>query len=610
VFFTFIIWLNWNDSWSFENTFKRLYLFDDYTEEYSYLTTVNSQNVSNKSIEPHRTSIQILTNSTFQSITTRNIYKERIKDPANDWTNLDDRTFFRRNGLYFVNKGFIVFFYVGPNLNSFNCSQIDLQINYKNEVKIKTIQIIKVTYSSIYSFLNFTQLLNLFSLPSTYGDVLKSHHHLQVKASIKDLCLNKSAELSLNLKLKLWDSHENEEEEETITLCSKLFYFNSQDHLENFKTWTKIHKEIGYKSIQIYYFPMKNLNLDEQFDEFVKSFGSNFVQVVHLKYIPNWYQTSQTNFTLYYADYAELFSNINTKSIYYVNLDTINEMLINECYLNNQNKYKFIASYDFDEVILPRPISQNKTAFAFYKEALLKSNILSKDSVCSKHEKDESGSVQESQIVRHLKEIKSFYKHKSHSFYFHPTLYLPNYLIGQFCQELEVNKSQLDSFEFTNNGLYSVHLSQKNELRNELVDQKAYYENEFSISIRSEDELHYSQKLCQLYTSISEKMKFRSTKLQNNIFNRFFFYLDWRWGKSIHRTNETVIISTHLESMKIHFTPEGFSLYFANQIYINQTLSFFSHFRRYHFLGYKEGREIKASQIVFDHYHWNCIDSF
>ncbi len=83
-------------------------------------------------------------------------------------------------------------------MNSFDCSQINLQINYKNEEKFKATEITKVTYSSFYSFLNFSHMRKLFDLSPKYADIFKFYKDSKVKAWIKDYSLNKSAEFRLN----------------------------------------------------------------------------------------------------------------------------------------------------------------------------------------------------------------------------------------------------------------------------------------------------------------------------------------------------------------------------------------------------------------------------
>ena len=163
---------------------------------------------------------------------------------------------------------------------------------------------------------------------------------------------NKYSKKYANLKIKYLRPRSEAEYQsrKSALLCSKALYLSKNQYKE-LSWWVEINKKIGYDSMTFYNNSIPNTV------EFNRVFSRNqdFVTLLQLKCLPNFLNQK----TEYLEFYEELTDSLK--------MDVFNGLLVNECYLENIDKYKYIAVMDNDETVIPGRIDEINTASKYVK---------------------------------------------------------------------------------------------------------------------------------------------------------------------------------------------------------------------------------------------------
>jgi hypothetical protein len=131
----------------------------------------------------------------------------------------------------------------------------------------------------------------------------------------------------------------------SIMLCSKQYNFTVSEY-PSFKIWIELNKNLGYEKLVIY----NNSIPDEKFTQLFQQYD-NFIESREYKYYPHLYLDSSAS-RLAPGGYQYHLQNLSLE------LRRVHERLaINECYLSHRGYYDKIAILDYDEIIIPRMLT-------------------------------------------------------------------------------------------------------------------------------------------------------------------------------------------------------------------------------------------------------------
>lgn len=201
---------------------------------------------------------------------------------------------------------------------------------------------------------------------------------------------------------------------------------------------------------------------------------------------------------------------INKVDLMYRKFDLINELLINECYLENSAKFKYIASFDTDELIIPRIYYDYTIDSDLYKNYSAK--IKSIDSLLiRKHIYQQQESRTKSKLISYIR--KMVY---GTQWFFSSGWYLKNSLVDNICQYLDENGEIIKNFNYSNPMLFNI---------SDLDVKKEKTETFINLVVNDYKTILYVKSICNLNENFIKPIFKRYNKLERKISNffRFFF---------------------------------------------------------------------------------------
>ncbi|CAF1113412.1 unnamed protein product [Brachionus calyciflorus] len=315
----------------------------------------------------------------------------------------------------------------------------------------------------------------------------------------------------------------------------------------DFKNWLKIQKLLGFDKIKIYQNgideDMKSELLDENKD-FVelRSLETKFEDVCkyslkNVKLYPN------NSFFERELDYC---TENHRKFIkdYLIDLtveDAVNRLNMNDCLHNAKYDYDYLTNYDFDEFIFPRKYPIN-----YFLKFQPNNNSYCNNSI------DLPFNTKDYNIVTYANSLLAKYGPQTAFFEFSDF---------QPLDDIEQIKSQLLSISKHDKLVYNkfdVFLS----IEFESSQQREFYENQ--------------TRLLQPFIDCLNKSIVKSKNLNNKWNNLYGVVVDYRQGKSIFLTNNTLMIHPH-SALSIKQSARGIKIYFeeGNVIHLRERNSNF-----------------------------------
>lgn len=269
---------------------------------------------------------------------------------------LANKCYFRKNIAYYY-----------TDLNKIRLGQ-QRHVNFNNN-KYKLLVQVTTNTKMVYNY-NLTEIKIIqvdqyksYIFEYIEADLNVIKNVINIKVKISSILEQITTQNSINLIIKKFN-HQNKEntQQENSIICGKISYF-SNDYIKNLEYWIKMNKLIGYDKILIF-----NHSIGTNFNDLFSRY-KGFLDIIPFKCIPNLlnnknhYQTikdmEKTNKYIEYIKYTMHYQKIT----------------LNECFLMNKDKYKYIAIFDTDELILPIRKNESKL-IPYIQDIVLKSNEL------------------------------------------------------------------------------------------------------------------------------------------------------------------------------------------------------------------------------------------
>ena len=327
-------------------------------------------------------------------------------------------------------------------------------------------------------------------------------------------------------------------------ICSKMFYLDTKDY-KKLNWWLEINRKNGFKKIVLYNNSIPNT---KDFNNLFLKY-QDFIEIKPMHYFPDIFQNSQ-KFVEKMQDLYKPWQNIFEINVFEI-------LLFNECYLDNIDKYKYIAIYDIDEMILARDlmIYDNNNV-----------NLLKKFQANYEFQINIINPINE--YMNNL--IKDFVKNDLKNLYFKNAFYIDYKIISNLFENFQKSKS---ISRFFKEYFIQIQLDTKNN---------NIYEN-LTFKISTQEENNYLFSLYNLYTNFL--VPFLGQNEIPEYFDRFFYLASSAnaGGKPIYQTKIYYMIDSH------HFP--------KNMFEIPYNCGHSSHFRK---IGRFDQNTIAISTLHFD----------
>jgi hypothetical protein len=515
----------------------------------------------------------------------RNLSFDEFCGRFGEWESIDSNVFVKKTAIfYFVDLNFLRIHLLSRANRIYNFT-ISANIYDENNSKFKRFIVVKeiktklISTSSKYQYSVVNAKLLLKGL--SFNDI-----NTQFKIKIFDSISGNSTDSFLNVKVKHYNRKTFSSKKGSM-VCAKCLHLKKSTDFESFKFWIELNKRSGHQKISICDHAIENeISFKDLFDKY-----KNFLELTQLKCLPNLQSNSKyINFT-----YLKRFSSLeygDTGTYDVTKMELINRLVLNECYLEHIDEYKYIAVFDTDEIILPRKTSEFFT-LSDQKEFI---NISKQPPIQSDCYRYKSKSVFED----YLNEIIRFTSVKDPRlpFYFKQAYFVDIQLVEQLFDQLHKIKLLKSNISYYLN--YSVKVVDANRQKGPFV---------FSFEIRSLDDLNYGMKLLEIYNTLVKPLISNSS----NDFKRLFSIIgelnDFALGKTVHDTRKTLDFDVHVAQSYFHFNGntrlEDFKIFTAHTIdtFFSYNLGYVSHFRKQQYFLYKS---VPISNLYFDLNYFYC----
>lgn len=165
----------------------------------------------------------------------------------------------------------------------------------------------------------------------------------QVKMKIHAIDVSEKMRLPLELKPRsspMTQQHHNstsfnKNDSSEILICSKVMFIYDERRFLDFQLWVHLNRLIGYDKIVAYNLP--GVEMNQQQTEYFRHHKDS-IDVRQLNCIPNIFNSSLAK-SRYFRKLDVIKDVVNNEKIY-ITIDTIAYVLINDCYLENFDKFK------------------------------------------------------------------------------------------------------------------------------------------------------------------------------------------------------------------------------------------------------------------------------
>ena len=474
-------------------------------------------------------------------------------DLKEEWINLSNRFFFKKGAaFYIIEESRIRLFYLTKSHFVKGLKlKIVIRIDNKDELEINALGysgtpwFVDVYGSCVYdSNFNLTKIIH----EQKNIDLIKNLHRIKVFIFVKDSLRNAITNTPMELKLK----YLNREKKKSAILCAKCLYLNANEY-RYLNWWIELNQRAGYEKIVLC-----NQSLESNhkniypigFSEIIQSYG-DFIELEQLECIPNFNEDIK-HYAQYYDSFKMLKMNGHFNGLL---VETINIIVLGECYLNNIDKYEYIGVFDNDETVLPKlsnqftSISKSIKLIKSYKnENFKQSPNLMSDEKCNRFNQSTH------YIYTFLKDIEKRQQMNGRSFYFKQ-----GYLISfkMSLHILDQISDYLKKYSFNGTRLLI------NVTHNEGSPSQFKF-NKLMLTIADKEEYDYSMGLVNIVNLVIKPFLEEKKEIIHKYadrFARFFIYLNNRdsLGKTIHSTRSTLDFSVHqpisyLKNEKIEYS--------------------------------------------------------
>ena len=346
-------------------------------------------------------------------------------------------------------------------------------------------------------------------------------------------------------------------------LCGRISY--SKDYIKYLDYWIKTIKISGYDLITLF-----NHTFDSDFNKiYSKADHMQFIDMKQFNCLPNLLNNSSISFIS--------FNDIKTETI----ITTFFQLIsLNECYLMYKDKYKYIAVFDFDELILPRVAYNNEINESFYID--FNQYPFKIDPISNKPSK----------LIPYLDSLELISKlDKKVNIRFEMSNYLKHETMDKIFLELE----KMFKLNLTK---YTINQDKIFELDQRFSTETFFHLNSYII-IETEQDYKYAKHLYEMHKKyISPFLEKNHNEINQSvpeIFNRFYYFTAFTdlanrsipKPKTIHYTLQTNLVDLHVP----------FTINFKDSINVPIKFGHLSHFRELYRRPFKNS---SIQEIFFD----------
>ena len=548
--------------------------------------------------EPLNKSTELLRSANF----------DKYCDLKGEWSNLNNEHFFKNGSSFYIidqSRAHIYFLTRSKKINELELL-LSVKINKKEEFKFKVRgKASNPWFVNGYASCSISFFFNLKEILYTEKkiDLIQNLNRIEISCHIRDIKKNKWTTIPLNLKLK----NLQKEKKKSAILCAKCLYLNANEYL-HLNWWIELNKRGGYEKIVICNQSMesnyKKVNrLD--FADVINSYG-DFIELEQLECIPDLTSPISSQ-ARYFNTFKMLKLNGHFNGFM---VETINILVLSQCYLDNVDKYEYVGIFDNDETVLPKlsnhfsKVSQsieliksyhkeNHTNFADY---ILNDKCNSLDTSLTKMINQKNN-----QIYSYLKNVEKTQQINETSMYFKQAYFVSFQFVANVFDQI--------SNYFASNLLKNGHKHSITVIHEESIGQNESKLVNFTIEIANKKEYDYTTSLISIFNSIIrvyvDDNKDIIHKYADRYLRLFLLFSESSLAKTIHNTRSTFEFTVHQPYAYLNKENNFYS-------HIDYDNGYLHHFRRTYSFNLKK---LSISKFYLDLNYFNCyfkpiIESF
>jgi hypothetical protein len=529
-----------------------------------------------------------------------------------EWENLGVNVFFKRTAVYYFmdTNMFHMLMLVKSGIKTINYSLnvkvIDKKSSFREKVTnlVLNSKAISVNLVFVIGEYNYTSLSAKVDFSSLNIDI-KEQDSIRIQIMVEDQSTKNKTDQPLEAKIKNMTNSYTQKKGSMI--CTKCYHFTESKHYLSLRWFIELNREIGYEKIFMCNHSIEN---HPSFDKLFRD-NQDYVQLAQLKCLPNLQHSVKRfeNFT-YLKRYQQIvFNDVIHDEIKY---GVIMILVMNECYLDNIDKYKRVTIIDNDETILPLKTSnffradESANYISSLKESSISKNDVFGNIKCNRYDSNINVEEQTS-IESYFNELMFNEKvNRPKSIHFQQGFQIYHSLVDKIIEsvadtikrEYQINNSNIN---------YTVQVLDLN------VKKEMNISMEFTI--KGQDQLNYAKNMVKIYKEII-KPYFEANKnfISANVkdFDRFFVMISKHnsrfCGKTVHDTRVSFDLTIHYMEHYINKTQVVFDrkLLWQQQFWPSINEARTSHFRNN--LGYFSDlyKQVPIVDFQLDLNYLNC----
>ncbi len=452
-----------------------------------------------------------------------------------------------------------------------------------------------------------------FSLLDTHLDLVsrlrfKQAKKVQLQVKVYESNMNRSTKAFLDVQIE--NLKTDFESKKGSFLCTKCFYMTEKADYVPLKWWLTLNRLSGYDGIQ---FCDHRVEKTPKFERLFHDF-KDFLSVTRLECIPN-LNSNPVYSRIKYINYTLLVYE-DTAVFDVVKMDVVNQLILNECYLQNMHKYKYISVFDIDELVITKQLPELATLAEVFNFTIKNSQdshgISSLE--CKQEDLSQKGQVRFDSYLEQVKNMSKQLREPS-SYFVNQAYYLEmsfmDHVFQELAQFLKNHTSKLDfESEYENENTHVFNVSHVNNRNGNVT---------FEMAISSQLELDYAKSLLVLYKQVVvpfvDKNRDAMEKYGQN-YDRLFAtigYLNsFALGKTIHDTRVSFDMNMHFMETFVSQKNRtaGGRVELDKDLtnvkaytYLESAHIHMSHFRHEQYFDYKR---VNFRDVYFDFNYFNC----
>ena len=457
-----------------------------------------------------------------------------------EWEVLNDTFYFKKSAAYLFKDSNYTYIYFISKIRFKETFNLRLKIyDLKTQEKLTEVNLKDQKCLKYNSWGNDHSDHGFYVLKGYFNEIniLKKYLNDEKKLSIHAFPFISDQTITHNpIDLKIKNLREKDELKKEIMICTKMVSIEPKDY-KMFEDWILINRKFGYEKIVLYNNSIPNR---DNFNDLIFN-NQDILELKQNKFYPDIINNSN----VFIENYLKI---IDPKSfargIYEV-------LLMNECYLDNIDKFKYIEVIDTDELIIPRvlenyfpleemTIFNSSKNFHFFQKFC---NHL--DDIGRRKSQNEITITTKNNIIDYIYKLKHLFNiGKSDNIYFYDANYISNEIVVKLFQQVE--KLNIVSKNFSSPYFIEVEYPINNNNNNiKMVASSISIKLTFRILNKKQND--YMNYLYDFYRKFFIKFfdKIKDSEASN--LNRFFYIASSAInpGKTIYQTNEYVIIDSH-----------------------------------------------------------------